>query len=186
MQAMRAVSAHIVHPVQVNRQLLELERARGAQIMRFVLLMERSEDWPIDDIRTNGAGVPIGVTDERGTAEQRMKSMLSLEHVLNSRQMAKVARSDPSESMEVASALIDVMAQLRTGRFVLCLHFLSTLSTEFVTRWLELVDQRAAMGDVMAHVLRERVLMLNRANMIKAVFSRESAAQVVKTLESMK
>lgn len=183
---MRAVSAHIVHPVQVNQRLLELERARGSQIMRFVLLMERAEDWPIDDIRTNSAGVPIGVTDERGTAEQRLSGMLGLERLLNSHEMAECIRSDQSSYAEVASALIDVMAQLRTGRFVLCLHFLSTLSAPFVVHWLALVDRRASLGDIMAHVLRERVLMLKRANMIRAVFSRESAAQVVKTLEKMK
>jgi hypothetical protein len=181
----RAVSAHIVHPVQVNQRLLELERARGAQIMRFVLLMERSEDWPIDDIRTDSAGIPIGVTDERGTAEQRLSGMLGLERLLNSQEMAECIRSDASGYGEVAAALIDVMAQLRTGRFVLCLHFLSTLSPPFVVHWLSLVDQRASMGDLMAHVLRERILMLKRANMIKAVFSREAAAQVVKTLEKI-
>lgn len=183
---MRAVSAHIVHPVQVNQRLLELERARGAQIMRFVLLMERAEDWPIDDIRTDSSGFPIGLTDYRGTAEQRLNGMLGLERLLNSNEMAECVRADSSSYSDVASALIEVMAQLRTGRFVLCLHFLSTLSAAFVVHWLALVDRRAGMGDLMAHVLRERVLMLKRANMIRAVFSREAAAQVVKTLERMK
>lgn len=183
---MRIVSAHIVHPVEVNQRLLALERACGGPIMRFLLLMERAEAWAVDDIRTDSSGLPIGVTDERGTAEERLKCMVSLERVLNSPEMEACVRSEPSAHAEVASALIDVMGLLKTGRFVLCLHFLSSLSATFVTHWLAVVDKRASMGDLMAHVLRERLLMLKRANMVRTVFSRDAAAQVIKTLERMK
>lgn len=182
---MPAVVAHIVHPADVNRRLLELEHARGAQIMRFTLLMERAEHWAIDDIRTDRDGVPVALTDERGTAEQRMSGVVMFEDFLNSTFFADYLKANESNDSysDVDDRLIEVMALLRTGRFVVCLNYMSTLSAGFVARWLEKVDQRAALGSILAHVLRERLVMLKRANLVRAVFSREAVAQVNKTLE---
>lgn len=183
---MRTVSAHIVHPVQVNQHLLHLERSRGSNLLRFVLLMERGETWAIDDIRTNSDGLPIGLTDDRGTAEQRIGGVTKLEQVLNSQALADCLESDPESYPLVSARLIHVLAHLRTGRFLLCLHHLSNLSAPFVNHLLEQVGQQADVGDVMAHVLRERLIAIRRANMVRAIFSPKAAAQVSMTLERIK
>lgn len=184
---MRPVVARIIHPVFVNQRLMELQRARGTQLMRFVLLMERAETWPVDDIRTDPQGQPMGVNDDRGTAAERLHGLHVLEQVLNSPALAEQLQSpEATASGPVGRALIDVMAFLRTGRFLVCLHHLSTISPEFAHWWLAEVDERAKAGSVMAHVLRSRLLMLKRADMCRAVFSKEAVEQVVRTLERMK
>lgn len=185
---MAAVVAHIVHPVDVNRRLMDLEQTRGAQIMRFTLLMERTEHWAIDDIRTDGNGLPVAITDDRGTAEERMRAVVMFEDLLNSAGFAAYLKSNETDEQytDVDDRLIEVMALLRTGRFVVCLNYMSTLSGAFVANWLQKVDQRANLGNVLAHVLRERLMMLKRANLVRAVFSREAVAQVNKTLEGIR
>ncbi|SFF31502.1 type IVB secretion system protein IcmW [Paracidovorax wautersii] len=183
---MRPVVVHIVHPVEVNRRLMQLGSRRGAPLSRFVLLMERAEPWAVDDIRMNADDEPVGVDDERGTAEERLVAMRQLERVLNSEAMAKKLQSQSSARGPVGEGLIEVLALLRTGRFLVCLHHLSTVSAPFIGAWLQLVDERARAGDVMAHVLRSRLVMFKKANMISVVFSRESAQQVMKTLEFIK
>lgn len=185
---MSAVLAHIVHPAELNRRLMDLERRGGAQIMRFTLLMERAEHWAIDDIRTDGNGVPVAVTDERGTAEERLRAVTMLEDLLNSPHFAEYLKNNESSDQynEADDRLIEVMSMLRTGRFVVSLNYMSTLSPGFVANWLQKVDQRADLGNVLAHVLRERLLLLKRANLVRAVFSREAVAQVIKTLEGMR
>ena len=100
--------------------------------------------------------------------------------------MAEKLRVAGSAKGETGMGLIDVLALLRTGRFLVCLHHISLISESFVSEWLELVLERARSGDVMAHVLRARLTMLKRANMIRTVFSKEAALQVVKCLEGMK
>lgn len=184
---MQAVVAHIIHPADINRRLLEMEQSRGAQIMRFTLLMERAEHWAIDDIRTDRNGVPVAVSDERGTAEQRMNGVVMFEDFLNSPYFSEYVKANEANEnyCDVDDRLIEVMALLRTGRFVVCLNYISSLSGGFAAQWLEKVDQRASLGNVLAHVLRERLVMLKRANLIRAVFSREAVAQVNKTLERL-
>lgn len=184
---MAVVVAHIVHPVDINRRLIALEQARGAQIMRFTLLMERAEHWAIDDIRTDGNGLPVAITDERGTAEERVAAVSKFEDLLNSPDFVAYLKNneDDLRYSDVDDRLIEVMAMLRTGRFVVCLNYMSTLSGAFVANWLGKVDRRADLGNVLAHVLRERLMMLKRANLVRAVFSREALAQVNKTLEGI-
>jgi hypothetical protein len=184
---MSEVVAHIVNPVDVHRRLMDMERARGAQIMRFTLLMERAENWAIDDIRTDSSGFPVAVTDDRGTAEQRMQGVMLFEDLLNSPEFSDYLKDtqDVAEYTDFDDRLIEVMALLKTSRFVVCLSYMSSISGSFVANWLTKVDKKADVGNVLAHVLRERLVMLKRANLIRAVFSRESVAQVSKSLESL-
>ncbi len=185
--SMAAVVAHIVHPVDIHRRLMDMEQARGVQMMRFTLLMERNEGWAIDDIRTDVNGVPVAITDERGTAEERMRAVVMFEDLLNSAGFATYLKNneDDTQFSHADERLVEVLAMLRTGRFVVCLNYMSTLSGAFVANWLQKVDQRADMGNVLAHVLRERLLMIRRANLVRAVFSREAVAQVSKILEGI-
>lgn len=183
---MRAVVAHIVHPAEVNKRLMQLERLRGSSLFRVVLLMEKAEPWAVDDIRMNAQGDPIGVDDERGSGQERLESMQLLERLLNSDAMAEKLRTPGSAKGETGAGLIDVLALLRTGRFLVCLHHISTVSEAFISEWLDVVLEKARSGDVMAHVLRARLTMLKRADMIQTVFSKEAARQVVKCLEGVK
>lgn len=185
---MVSVVAHILHPVDINRKLMRLEQERGAQVMRFTLLMERAEHWTIDDIRTDGNGLPVAVTDERGSAEDRMRAVAMFEDLLNSPDFAAYLKENQNtlEYTDVDERLIEVMSLLRTGRFVVCLNYMSVLSGRFVATWLAKVDQRADLGNVLAHVLRERLLMLKRANLVRAIFSHDAVAQINKTLERIR
>ena len=149
--------------------------------------MERAEHWAIDDIRTDGNGVPVAVTDERGTAEERLRAVMMLEDLLNSAHFVDYLKDNENNDQysDVDDRLIEVLALLRTGRFVVSLNYMSTLSAGFVANWLGKVDQRADGGNVLAHVLRERLLLLKRANLVRSVFSREAVDQVLKTLQAM-
>ena len=184
---MAAVEAHIVHPVDVNRRLLAVERQRGVQIMRFALLMERAESWTIDDIRTDSQGFPIAVNDERGTAEERLQGVARLEDALNSEAFRRYLRehAHDQEVRDFDERLIEVMALLRTSRFVVCVEHMSGISSDFVTTWVRKIDKCAREGNVLAHVLRERLRMLKRANLVRAVFSKEAVGQVTQILEGM-
>ena len=185
---MAEVLVHIVSPIAINKKLMEMERVRGAQIMRFSLLMERVEDWAIDDIRTDPSGRAVGVNDERGTADERLQSVSLFEDLLNSEAFARHLRShaDVSECSTTDARLMEVMALLKTSRFVVCLNYMSTISGGYVANWLQKIDRQAGEGNVLAHVLRERMVMLQRANLIRAVFSTESVARVVATLGVIK
>ena len=123
---MQTVSVSIVNPVDINRQLIDLERARGGQIVRFALLMERAEGWAIDDIRTDSSGMAIAVNDERGTAEERLLGVMRLQQLINSSEFAEHLKrfGADEEPHEVDELLIEVMALLKTGRFMVCLTYI--------------------------------------------------------------
>jgi len=182
------VLVHIVSPVDINKKLMEIERARGAQIMRFALLMERVEDWAIDDIRTDPSGYPVGVNDDMGTAEERLQSVVLFEDLLNSESFVRYLRRH-EETIECTSTdlrLIEAMALLRTSRCVVCLNYLSVVAGGYIVNWLKKIDRQAGEGNVLAHVLKERLVMLQRANLIRAVFSIDSVKRVVATLGEIK
>lgn len=181
----RAVTAHIVHPSEVNQLLLRMDSTRGTQVWRFVQIMERAENWAIDEIHTDSEGNPIGVNDDRGTAEERLRGVMRLEEVLNSPAFAVCIR-DMRAGEEVCERLIEVMAMLKASRFIVCLNHLSRLSPQFVSHWLLIIDQKAEQGHALAHVLRERLQMLRRANLVRSIFSYEASKQVLKILEGMK
>ena len=185
---MSEVLVHIVSPIDINKKLMEIERVRGAQIMRFSLLMDRVEHWAIDDIRTDPSGRPVGVNDEMGTAEERLQSVVLFEELLNSASFVRYLRNheDVTECTSTDSRLMEVMALLKTSRCVVCLNYMSTVSGSYIANWLKKVDQQAGEGNVLAHVLRERLIMLRRANLIRAVFSTDSVARVVATLGVLK
>ncbi len=167
---------------------MEIERVRGAQIMRFSLLMDRVEDWAIDDIRTDPSGRPVGVNDALGTAEERLNSVVLFEDLLNSESFVRYLckHEDVVECTSTDSRLIEVMALLKTSRCVVCLNYMSTVSGGYIANWIKKVDQQADEGNVLAHVVRERLVMLRRANLIHAVFSAKSVERVRATLEILK
>lgn len=179
------IVAHIVSSNLVMKRLMQLERSRGTPLVRFALLMQRSETWALDDIHVDEEGRPIGVSDERGSAEDRIGSLMQLERLMNSDMFAACITKPENATADTGRNLVDVMAYIRTSRFLVCLHHISSLSVEFVNAWFELVDQLAMEGNVMAHVVRSRLIMLRRANMVHTIFSREAASQVMQTLQRM-
>lgn len=176
----------ITDDVSVNKQILRLQRLQQftSRLLSVAVKMESVEKWTFDDLRLNNAGDPIGVNDERGTGEERMRVLRKLENTVNSRYWSQYL-STGQYTDDVDGPLIEVLSKMKTRRFLVTCYHIDRQSREYMLHLLQrMLEKSQTSGE--AHVLRARLEQLNKLNIIQSIFSDESVKQVQRTLAAMK
>jgi len=182
----------LVSPKDVHQSLMRIDRQQGAQTHQFTLLMENAEPWTIDDIVTDEDGLPTGVSNERGSAEDKMAALERLEDLLNSETFIEIYRLviQSPQLTPLEEDLIELCHMLRTSRFELIVRHLndtvSDLVKDFPERFIRKLHVSGASGNIAAHVLFERIAVLARASQIHAIFSSKATARVQQVIAELR
>jgi hypothetical protein len=176
----------MIDNVSVNKQILKFQplQAFSGFLLNAASRMETVEKWAFDDLILDSAGDPIGVNDERGTGEERMRVLVKLQSSLQSQQL-NAYMSAGQYTDEVDGPLIHLLSCIKTKRFILVGYWLEKQNAAYLEHLLLRVLHTAHENNY-AHILRSRLDNLNRLNIIQNIFSDESVRQVQAVLNAMK
>lgn len=176
----------ITDDVSVNKQILKLQRLKrfSARLLAAAIRMETIEKWTFDDLILGPGGDPIGVNDERGTGEERMRVLVKLQSGINSDHWTRYVNSG-KYSDGIDKPLLEILSLMKTRRFLLACYFIDKSNKQYMRHLLEKVLHAPA-DDIPAHVMRNRLRSLNNLNIVQSIVSEESVQRVQEVLAALK
>lgn len=179
-----ASSVALVSPAEVNKRLLAMQRRRDTQVLQFAILMDRAEGWVIDDIQTDPDGTAIGISNEKGTAAEKIAALERLQEIINTDAFVEafdyVMRQPQIQPLE--EGLYDLCRMVKTSRFLVILEHLNAalraVNQNFPEQFVQRLYVTSQRNSISAHVLFQRIVVLSRLSMIRAVFSEDAAKRI--------
>lgn len=170
----------------VTLQLLKLQNlgSFANRLVTYATLMEKVENWTVDDLKLDSEGLPIGVDDDRGTGVQRLRLLQIIQECLTASETHAYWEAGRYEE-HIDRKLVHLLGSVKTGRFLACGYYMERVSPKYVRHLMARIVEWAE-DDVYAHVISNRLDRLHRLEVLQTIFSEETRQLVMSALQAVK